>query len=414
MRRLVAIGFIWLGCALAWVVLGSTIVHRSGETSGALLEEVRLLWGPPISQSPPTAWLADDEPREAPTAAPAAATITGPAKELAPLAASNLDVSLTFEDRKKGLLWFPTYGVRFVGRYAFVNPSDRTRTVTMSFPLAGSDVVYDAFSVLDGTGKPVDAAIADGQAVWSREFGPRERRDYRVEYLSRGTRSWHYAPPQGTSKVESFELELSVDTPAVDFPAGTISPSTHSVDGGTWRGVWSFDSLVSSAPIGIELPQKLNPGPVASRITFFAPVSLLFFFFVVAILAAARGKGIHPMNYFLLGCAFFAFHLLFAYLVDHVAVFTSFGISAVVSVLLVTSYARLFVGWRFALLDIGVAQLVYLVLFSFTFFWQGFTGLAITIGAVATLFVIMQITGRLDWSEAMSLWRKDAREPALR
>ena len=43
--------------------------------------------------------------------------------------------------------------------------------------------------------------------------------------------------------------------------------------------------------------------------------------------------------------------------------------------------------------------MIYLVLFSYAFFWKGFTGLAITIIAIITLFVVMQITGRIRWSE---------------
>jgi len=30
---------------------------------------------------------------------------------------------------------------------------------------------------------------------------------------------------------------------------------------------------------------------------------------------------------------------------------------------------------------------------------RGYTGLAITIGAIATLFIAMQMTGRIRWSE---------------
>jgi hypothetical protein len=37
------------------------------------------------------------------------------------------------------------------------------------------------------------------------------------------------------------------------------------------------------------------------------------------------------------------------------------------------------------------------VLFSYTFFFQGFTGLAITVLSVLTLFVVMQYTGKVDW-----------------
>ena len=74
-------------------------------------------------------------------------------------------------------------------------------------------------------------------------------------------------------------------------------------------------------------------------------------------------------------------------------------ISSIVSVTLVVSYLRLVVGMRFAALEAGTAQLVYLVLFSYAFFWRGFTGLAITITAIITLFVVMQATGRIRWSE---------------
>jgi hypothetical protein len=40
---------------------------------------------------------------------------------------------------------------------------------------------------------------------------------------------------------------------------------------------------------------------------------------------------------------------------------------------------------KFAVIYVGLAQLAYLVGFSYAFFWKGYTGLAITIGAILTL-----------------------------
>ena len=54
---------------------------------------------------------------------------------------------------------------------------------------------------------------------------------------------------------------------------------------------------------------------------------------------------------------------------------------------------------RFASGEAAFAQFIYLVMFSYAFFFKGFTGLAITVGSILTLFVVMQITGRLRWSE---------------
>jgi len=152
----------------------------------------------------------------------------------------------------------------------------------------------------------------------------------------------------------------------------------------------------------MDLPNRLNPGPLAARITFFAPVSLLFFLTVLVMLGVTKGENLHPMNYFFLAAAFFAFHLLLAYLVDHVSIHVAFSAAACVSVFLVTSYLRVVTGMRRALLHAGSAQLVFLVLFSHAFFFEGYTGLAVTIGAVITLFVLMQMTARVRWGEVFA------------
>jgi len=165
---------------------------------------------------------------------------------------------------------------------------------------------------------------------------------------------------------------------------------------------WTFDNLISGQTIGMELPQKLNPGPFAARVTFFAPISLLFFLAVMVMLGATSGPSLHPMHYWFIAAAFFAFHLLLAYLVDHVSVHVAFASAAAVSLALVVSYLRIVTGMRDALLKAGVAQLIFLVLFSYAFFFEGFTGLAITVGAIVTLFVLMQMTARVSWDEVFS------------
>ncbi len=120
------------------------------------------------------------------------------------------------------------------------------------------------------------------------------------------------------------------------------------------------------------------------------------------VIATLRQIDLHPMNYFFLAAAFFSFHLLLAYLVDHISLHPAFAISAATSIVLVVSYLRLVVGLRFALVEAGLTQFCYLVLFSYAFFFEGYTGLAITIGAVVTLFVVMQVTGRIRWAEKFS------------
>lgn len=408
MLRLLAIAFVWLGCAVAWMILGSTLVARTNSVSNSLDSEVHALWGPPARQQPPNgSYPVLEMVKELVTTTNAAGvasqqTVEKQVRVEHPLSLDGSDIDVAFEltHRRKGLLWFPTYTVHYRAAYTFANPTEIAQDGTLRLPLGtenASPVSFDDFLVTDANGVPVKYEVVNGVAAWTARFEPHARREYRVAYTSRGTSTWSYLLTAGNSQVRNFHLAMSTNFSNVDFPVGSTSPSEHSVQNGHWRGEWRFKSLVSGAPIGVEMPQLLNPGPLASKVTFFAPLSLLFFYFVVAILALVRKRELHPMHYLLLGCAFFAFHLLFAYLVDHLAIAPSFAIASLVSTFLVVSYARLFVGWRFALIEMGLSQLVYLVLFSLTFFWEGYTGLAITIGAVLTLFLVMQLTGRFDF-----------------
>ena len=117
----------------------------------------------------------------------------------------------------------------------------------------------------------------------------------------------------------------------------------------------------------------------------------------MVMVGTTSGPLLHPMHFWFIAAAFFAFHLLLAYLVDHVSIHTAFGVSAAVSVFLVVSYLRMVTGMRRALGEAGSAQVVFLVLFSYAFFFEGMTGLTISVGAVVTLFVMMQMTARVSW-----------------
>src|SRR5258708_31989193 len=210
-------------------------------------------------------------------------------------------------------------------------------------------------------------------------------------FRSQGHKSWRYhfghsrggvasaSGSAGISQANDFHMMIMTDFSGFDFPDNSLSPTEKRQTGDGWQLRWEYQSLVSGYDIALTMPEKLQPGPLAGEISYFAPVSLLFFFFIVFVLSELRGIELHPMNYFFLAGAFFAFHLLLAYLADHISIHIAFAISSLVSILLVVSYLRLVVNWRFSLVDAGLAQLVYLVLFSYAFFFSGFTGLAVAV-----------------------------------
>jgi hypothetical protein len=209
--------------------------------------------------------------------------------------------------------------------------------------------------------------------------------------------------------LEDLTLVMNTDFEEIDFPDDGVSPTVEEPTEEGWELVWRYDSLVSGRPIGLVMPKPLNPGPVASRTAFFAPVSLLFYFAALVLLMATAGVKLHPMHYAFLAAGFFAFQLLFAYLADRVDIGVTFAISAGVSMVLCVGYLWLVIGWGRALVEVAVSQFVFMVLFSFSFFFEGLTGLAIAIGSVLTLAYFMARTGRVDWNE---IFARQKRPPA--
>lgn len=408
--RLVAIAAIFAIATFSWFALGASITARTGEFDQRLGEQVARLWGGRHQQRAPDVWV--ERPRQVTEQVADAGnpkvsrTVTRTVVDRVPLglAQSRIDVALDLDHRQKGLLWYDTYAVNFRASYRVRNPDREPRTLGVQFSFPSAEAIYDNFQFLvnqqraaraDDLSKGLQTSIdvpAAGEAI------------IEISYTSRGLDTWTYAfAGKGVSEVSDFVLAMTTDFSNVDFPAGTISPSEKREQGDGWVLTWRFGTLVTGQTIGMDLPNRLNPGPLAARITMFAPVSLLFFLSVMVILGVLQQRSLHPMNYAFLSAAFFAFHLLLAYLVDHIDIHLAFVISATVSVALVVSYLRIVAGAAFALFRAGVAQLVFLVLFSYAFFFEGYTGLTVTIGAIVTLFVLMQMTAHVDWSRGQSL-----------
>ena len=260
-------------------------------------------------------------------------------------------------------------------------------------------MIYDDFEFRVGDVSATPAGGTGRYLMAEVELAPSEAVQVRVAYNSRGLDSWQYSFGDDIATVRSFNLIVNTDFDEYDFPDNTISASMKTATDEGWQLEWSFNNMVSDADVGVRMPRRLNPGPVASRMSYFAPVSLLFFFTVLVVFGVVKDTNLHPMHYFFLGAAFFAFHLLFAYLVDHVALQLAFAIAAVVSMGLVVSYLWRAAGRRFALREAAISQFLFLVLFSYAFFFEGYTGLVVTVGAVITLAVLMHVTAEVDWAD---------------
>lgn len=413
-KRIIALIVIFIVVSVAWGVLGGSMHVRSETFNRALMGEVVSLWGGEQRQSEPLFYYQEERDVKI-SEKEFSKEITE--KYIVP-AKHNITVDFDLEHRKKGLEWYSTYKVDFLGEYVVINALEEEKIYYVAFAFPGQQALYDAFSLFIDGEKQSDLSFENGKVVQSFSLAPKEMKEIKVAYTSQGLDEWHYLFAEriteikhspfaadnsynssSVNQVQNFSLVMNTDFDDIDFPASTLSPSSKEKTNEGWKLAWQYDDLISGLNIGLKMPQKLNPGPFVARLSFFAPVSLLFFFVVIFFITVLRDIDIHPMNYLFISAAFFSFHLLLAYLVDHAAILLSFIISAIVSIFLVISYLRLAVGLKFALREAALAQLVYLIFFSYSFFYEGYTGLIITICSILTLFILMQLTGRIKWSE---------------
>src|SRR2546423_127537 len=382
-KRLLAIGCI-IGCtAVGWFILGTGVLVRSGASLDNCGPSVTDGWGPMMLQSHPVTYY--NSPGSA------------DGRHLIQPSQSDVTVELRYEPKKKGLLWYRTYLVDFRGEYSVQNPTQITQTIYVRFEFPAAAASYSDFSfVIDGKPATGNNKTVEGMTE-AVTLAPGASAKFAVAYKSRGTDRWGYIFGN-TSRIQNFRLAMTTDFSEFDFPAGTGSPTERTRTPNGWRFVWSYPDVINAQGIAMGMPSVANPGPIASRMSFFAPVSLLFFFSVLVLLGMVWRISLHPMSYFFLAAGCFAFQLLFAFLVDLFPLGLVFIISPVVLLALVCGYLRAVTGRRFAQ-PVAIPQFGDMIPFSYSSFFEGLTGLTITIGAIVTLALLMGATARVNWAE---------------
>jgi inner membrane protein involved in colicin E2 resistance len=415
LRQILALVVIFVCTTIAWIILGATIFSRTYGSNQQLQSHVASTWGTAQQQTPPTATYTVTDVVNSTTVENGKVVVhsRNVQRQVAlPLESSRIRVNFHLSPRQKGLLWYSTYAVDFAGDYVFRNETPEQQTINFLLKFPAQKAIYDGLQ-MKVNGQATALATDDAGTTGHATLKPGDTASLQVAYRSQGLDSWCYQLGDGVAEARDFVLTMRTDFRDIDFADDMLSPTSKQIIPGGWELKWQYSNLISGFQIGMTMPGKLQPGPLAGEISYAAPVSLFFFFFLMFTITTLRKIDLHPMNYFFLATAFFAFHLLLAYLVDHISIHLAMALASIVSVTLVVSYLRLVVGLRFAALEAGTAQLIYLVLFSYAFFWKGFTGLSITVVAIVTLFVVMQATGRIKWSDRFATRTIEAPSPGI-
>ncbi len=421
--RIVGIFFVFLFTLVGWLTLAGVTDARSRDSQSTLRDDVGSLWGNAQTQAAPgfqLQWPVEVTTKKDVTDAlgnvvsTRAETHWETRTQNVDPASSTIGVDLHLDERRRGLLWFPLYDVAFDGTWTYEHREGVPRTLELSFAYPDRNADYDDLHfVVDGKDLARDLRATDGHTTSRMTVDPGQIVTLRVAYTSRGADRWTYQPSEGVGQLEAFALTMNTDFDNVDFTVPGRSPTAkeQATSGPGWTLHWDYARVVSGVGIGMIMPTHIQPGELATDLSVSAPLSLGLFFLWIYVLGLLKDRQVHPINYLFISGGFFSFNLLFAYTADRLPLEWAFALSAGVSVSLVTSYLRLVVGSRFALVEAGIAQLLYQVGFAAAHFADGLTGLTITVLGIVTLFALMQLTGRIEWSTVLGKKRVEPVKP---
>ncbi|MBN2340245.1 MAG: inner membrane CreD family protein [Deltaproteobacteria bacterium] len=408
-KRLVAIIFIFICTFVAWMILGAVNLSRTGESYAELHEDVRSLYGDALKISAPSMAHVEMVPSVV-VQNGVQTTQYAEQKTDIDVGKQQVRIGLHLDRRKKGTLWFPTFKATFHGTYWFDIPAEmQQEKVRLYASLGNSNAVYKDIEIkINGKRRQQITPFLKNTPIEIDAPGKRVTLEMSFRTTGMGEVSYLVTPEYDeVSEIRNLDLQVETDFDDYDFLADTLSPTSKEKTQAKNLLSWRLKNAVTGKDIGVVIPNKLNPGEILSRVTFFAPVPLLFFFFIVMMISILKKIPFHPMHYFFLATAFFSFHLVFSYYSDHMNIYTAFAIASVVSLLLTSSYLRLFTPKTFAFVIAPIAQLIYLIIFSFSFFFKGTSGFIGATFSVLTLFVLMQLTGKLNWEDVFSAKKKN-------
>ncbi len=401
-KKLIAIAIIYIASFAAWMILGVSNLSRTEKATNELRKEVISLYGDILVINSP---LCNSKTKKIKKEFIDGKTIDTEFFEEKDFELTKSDISITInlDQRKKGNLWFPTFKALFNGSYEFKINNFKNTNDTKYYIytiLGSSNSIYNNIKLVinDNNISNIIPLIKkkEIEVIPTQEGVVKLNITYNCTGMENLT---YFITPnlEGISQINNFKMLIKTDFKNYDLANNMMSPIEKKELGNGFELLWQLNNSVTGKDIGIIIPNKLNPGQIVSRVTFFAPVSLLFFIIVIFIIGIILKVNIHPMNYFFLTATFFSFHLMFSYFSDHLNIYLTFLIASVVSLFLTTTYLRLFTPKKLSYFYAPVTQFIYLIVFSYSFFFKGMTGVIVTICSVITLFILMQITAKTDW-----------------
>lgn len=230
-------------------------------------------------------------------------------------------VDLTLSEREKGYALYNGFIANARFEYDVVNNSDTQTDAIYTFPLSPQQTMYENFKVMvdDADCSPL-LNFQDDQVQWKQTMTPHQRSKAIITYTARGMDYFYYQiPVQRESR--NFSLALTVDRLPVsllNYPEGCLTP-TEVKPTADQKGsilVWNLDRAITTAGMGVALPQPEQPGAQVVRVLANSPYALTMLIAMLALTLLIRGQAVRFLELALLAAAYCVQFLVMAAVSD--------------------------------------------------------------------------------------------------
>jgi hypothetical protein len=258
-------------------------------------------------------------------------------------------VELRPNRRQKGSAFYNGFETRFAIEYLVKNDSDLRTDAAFSFPLPSNQSMFSDIEILvDGKDISEDLRVSEEEIAWAKKMEPGETWKVEIKYRTRGMEFFYFqitAPRQ----IKDFVLTLTVlDLPVseVNYPGGCIPPTEKiraTPDGKGSVLEWRFNNTITTAGMGVSLPQPAQPGERTSSMLAVSSYALMMLLLAICLTFILAGKDVKLLEIALISGVYCLMHIIAASLNDSLLGFWgSFALGAAITCALAYAFSRKF------------------------------------------------------------------------
>lgn len=360
---LVAVGVTAVALSIGWAMFADRLYSRTRTAQGRA-DDISQIWGGPLQQPhPQVRWRRSD-----------AATVELASGELS---RSDVKVDLDIQYRRRGVSEYPCFEAAFEGTYDFQNPSEVSSfaAFTVGLPVQRDALMLrDVRLLIDGKEDAANTEYSAERISWSGSVSGSATARFQLVYRARGNDRFGYSFPDDAlsagKPLTAFRLAMNVTGARgeLDYPVGSMSPTSLDKVGESWAMVWEVERLLSVFDLGVELPDASGVELALAKLTSNAPFFYLLYAFALLYVLSEVERRARALHLLALSAAYFIYFPLAAYLTGYLPWAGATLIALLAIGALAVGHAVQFVGLRAGLraaasglLFLAVPAVAYLV-----------------------------------------------------